>query len=69
MTHLWPEFVYERFQSVFGDIGGQIDGWCQGGTVLIVHELDDDVWDRLFRDLRVLWLRNAVVHLLSFGWG
>ena len=27
-AHLWLEFIYERFQSVFGDIGGQIDGWC-----------------------------------------
>lgn len=29
-AYLWFEFVYERFQNVFGDIGRQIDGWCQG---------------------------------------
>jgi hypothetical protein len=27
-TYLWSKFVYERFQSIFGDISGQIDGWC-----------------------------------------
>lgn len=46
-THLWSKFVYERFQSILGDISGQIDGWCQRGAILIVYELDDDVWDGL----------------------
>jgi len=27
-THLWPELVYESFQGILGDVGGQIDGWC-----------------------------------------
>lgn len=27
-TDQWSEFVYERFQGLLGDIGGQIDGWC-----------------------------------------
>ena len=27
-TDLWSEFVYERFQSIFGDVSGQIDGRC-----------------------------------------
>lgn len=67
-TDLWLELVYERFQSVFGDIGGQIDGWCQGGAILIVQKLDDDVWDRFFWSLQIFWLRNTVVHLLSFRW-
>ena len=27
-AYLRFEFVYERFQSVFGDISGEIDGRC-----------------------------------------
>lgn len=27
-TDLWSEFVYERFQSIFGKVSGQIDGRC-----------------------------------------
>lgn len=68
-THLRFEIVYERFQRVFGDIGGQIDGWCQRGAILIVHKLDDDVQDGFFENLQIIWLRNTVVHLLSLGWG
>ena len=67
-TDLWFESVYERFQGIFGDICGQIDGWRERRAVLVVYKLDDDIWDRFFRGWWVLWLGDAVVDLLTFGW-
>jgi len=67
-TRLWSELVYESFQGIFGDISGEIDGRCQWGAIVVVYELNDDIWDRLFQDLRVLWFRDAVIDLLSFWW-